>query len=89
MIVGRADATSGRFTGAERVAVDVEGSSVGLPAGSAERVDRLTDADVDESQLLEDRLPARPGQPADQSGVPEIDIRHRLRRQGATIGDVR
>ena len=54
--------------------MDIEGSRVVFPGRAGKRVDGVTDHDVDEANVFEDRPPARTGQPASNSAGPEIDV---------------
>src|SRR5213078_5284946 len=59
-----------------------------LTLRTAERVDWLTDADADEADLVEHRLPACARQATGNSAGPQVDVAQRLGRHGLAVGDV-
>src|SRR5690349_6916538 len=67
---------------------DLVRAGVALAGCAAEGVDRRSDFDVREAEVLEHRLPARTGQPARDSAGPEVDVAQRLGRDRPAVGDV-
>src|SRR5262249_58829762 len=76
---------SGGTPGDEREPVDLVGPRIAFATGTAERVDRFADHDVDETGFGEKLLPARTGQPAGNSAGPQIDVPQRLRRNVTAV----
>src|SRR5215831_6246254 len=74
--------------GQERVAVHIEGASVGLARGAAEGVGCVANYNAGEAAVMEHFLPARTGQPAGYSIGPQVDVTQRLDWYGAAVGDV-
>ena len=78
-----------RFAREEGIAVDVELAGIGLPGRTTEGIDAFADLKVDESNLGHHLLPTLTGQPASNSGSPEVDVVECLFGYGSTGGDVR
>src|SRR5205814_307268 len=72
----------------KRVAVHLICTRFVFAGGPPEGVDGRSDVDIDEADVLEHLLPARPGQPARDSGGPQVDVAQRLRWHRTAVGDV-
>src|SRR5262249_17114469 len=74
--------------GEEGVAEHLVGAGLLLALRTAERIDGLTDGDVDEPDLGEDRRPACARQASGDSAGQQIDVARGLGRHRSAVGDV-
>ena len=87
--IGRPPSTALSYApGEEGVAVDLERACFGFTGRAPECVDGWSDGDVVEPAVFEHLLPASTGQPSGNSTGPQIDVSHRLDRDGAAVGHV-
>jgi hypothetical protein len=77
-----------RLVGHNRVAINAKGSSVWLAMSTFERVDWLTDSDVDETGRFDQFCPACTRQATGDSTSPQIDLASCLFRYGLGVRNV-
>src|SRR5437763_14752269 len=77
-----------RVAGKEAVTEHLVCPGLLLTLRTAERVDWLTDADADEADLVEHRLPACARQATGNSAGPQDDVAQCLGAHGLAVGDI-
>ena len=87
-VAGKTPPTRSRFSGEERVTVDLETPRVLLASRSLEGIDRRADLRVNEADILQHLLPGCTRQTTGDSGSPEIDVLNSSRGHGLSVRDV-